>query len=124
MATGFESALVKPIVDALIGLYKKSKGTKLKSTAQAALAEAIRELLLAPNNLRSAEAKIAVAKAAGIISADLILAEEMIVKHRAAAKPAAKKVAAKKPAAKKAVAKKPAAKKVAARKPAAKKAVA
>lgn len=124
MATGIEGALVKTIVDALIGLYKKSKGTKLKSTAQESLAEAIRELLLAPNNLRSAEAKIAVAKAAGIINSDLVLAEEMLSKHRVAAKPAAKKVAAKKPAAKKAVAKKPAAKRVAAKKPAAKKAVA
>lgn len=124
MATGLEGALIKPIVDALIELYKKSKGTKLKSTAQASLAEAIRGLLLAPNDLRSAEAKIAVARAAGIISADLTLAEEMVVKHRAAAKPAAKKVAAKKPAAKKAMARKPVAKKVAARKSAAKKAVA
>jgi hypothetical protein len=113
MATGIEGALVKPIVDALIGLYKKSKGTRLKSTAQASLTEAIRELLLAPTDLRSAEAKIAVAKAAGIINADLILAEEMISKHRAVAKPAAKKkVAAKKPAAKrKAAAKRPATKK-------------
>ena len=112
MATGIEGALVKPIVDALIGLYKKAKGTHLKSTAEAALSEAIRELLLAPSNLRSAEAKIAAAKAVGIINADLVLAEEMASKHKAAAKkPAAKKAAAKKPAAKKAAAKKPAAKK-------------
>ena len=102
MAIGVEGALVKPIVDALIGLYKKSKGTRLKATAEAALSEAIRELLLAPSNLRSVDAKIAAAKAAGIINADLVLAEEMASKHRAAAKkPAAKKAAAKKPAAKK-----------------------
>ncbi|MFZ5523975.1 MAG: hypothetical protein ACOY9D_07850 [Pseudomonadota bacterium] len=110
MATGFEAALVKPIVDALVELYKMSKVTRLKSTAEAALAEAIRELLLAPSDLRSAETKIAIAKAAGIINADLVLAEEMVSKHKAAAKkPAAKK----RPAAKKKAAakKKPAAKK-------------
>ena len=120
MATGIEGSLVKPIVDALIGLYKKSKNTRLKSTAQTALAEAIRELLLAPTDLRSSEAKIAVAKAAGIINADLILAEEMVFKHKAALKkPAAKKAVAAK---KKAAARKPAAKKkTAAKKSAAKK---
>lgn len=113
MATGVEAALVKPIVDALIGLYKKAKGTHLKSTAQAALSEAIRELLRAPSNLRSAEAKIAAAKAAGIINADLVLAEEMVSKHKTATKkPAAKKSPAKKPAAKKVPAKKRAAKKI------------
>lgn len=63
MITGTEVTLVKPIVDALIRLYKKSKSTTLKATAQAALTEAIHELLLAPTNLRSAEAKIAIAKA-------------------------------------------------------------
>ena len=48
-------------------------------------------MLLAPNDLRSAEAKIAIAKAAGIINADLILAEEMISKHKGTVKPAEKK---------------------------------
>jgi hypothetical protein len=130
MVTGAEVALVRPVVDALIGLYKKAKGARLKSTAEAALAEAIRELLLAPQDLNSAKAKIAVAKAAGIINADMVLAEEMVTKHESWAgsyiphprpsshprpRPTAKKAPAKKAAAKKSPAKK-AAKKSAAKK--------
>jgi hypothetical protein len=122
MSTGFESALVKPVVDGILGIFKGAKTAKLKANAEVALAEAIRELLLAPNDLKSPEVKIAIAKAAGIMNTDLLLAEEMLQKHRVAAKkPAAKKPAAKKPAAKKPAAKKPAAKKAAAKKPAAKK---
>ncbi|MDP1707608.1 MAG: hypothetical protein Q8L89_00815 [Gammaproteobacteria bacterium] len=86
MPSGIEAALVKPIVDAFLALYKNSKGTKLKHTAEAALSEAIRELLSVPTDLHSTEAKIAVAKAAGIINADLILAEELISKHKLAAR--------------------------------------
>ena len=89
MATGFEGALVKPVVDGIIGLFKKAKNAKLKSTAEKALGEAIRELLMAPNDLKSAEAKIAVAKAAGIINTDLVLAEEILQKHKVVAKRAA-----------------------------------
>lgn len=47
--------------------------------------------------LRSAEAKIRVAKAAGIISEDVELAEEWVAKHKAAVKETvAKKMAGKK----------------------------
>ncbi len=119
MMTGIEGALVQPVVDALMSLYKKAKSMKLKSTAEAALSEAIRELLQAPSDLKSPETKIAVAKAAGIISEDLVLAEEIVNKHKDAAKKAApaKRVAAKKAPAKKAVtAKKVPAKKVSAKK--------
>ena len=112
MATGFEVALVKPIVDGIIGLFKKSKNSKLKSTAEQALTEAIRELLLAPENLKSAEVKIAITKAAGIINTDLVLAEEMLQRHKVASKkaPAKKHAPAKRAAAKKAPARKAAAK--------------
>ena len=115
MATGFEGALVKPVVDALIAIFKKAKTSKLKGNAEKALSEAIRELLLASPNLKSAEAKIAVVKAAGIINQDLILAEEMVEKHHttmkgesirkaATAKTLTKKAAKAKPPAKKAAA--------------------
>ena len=130
MATGFEAALIKPLVDAFLAVFKRAKTSKLKAEAEKALSEAIHELLLAPANLRSAEAKIAVAKAQGIISADLLLAEEMVVRpqqycgpfkqapaRRGSAKKApAKKMAAKKMAAKKSPAKKSAAKKAPAKK--------
>ena len=106
MATGFELAQVKPVVDALIAIFKKAKTFKLKSNANKALSEAIRDLLLASPNLKSAEAKIAVAKAAGIINEDLILAEEMVAKHFAAAKTKAPAKRAAKVAFKKAAPKK------------------
>jgi hypothetical protein len=133
MATGYEGVGLKAVFDALVGLIKKAKNKRLTNKGKKALKEALRELLMAPANLRPAEAKIKVAKAAGIINEDVELAEEWVAKHKAAAKKAAakkpaakKKVAAKKPAAKKAAAKKaaakkPAAKKAAAKKPAAKK---
>ena len=101
-----ETALVKPVVDALISIFEKARGIKLKSSAEKSLAEAIRELLNASPNENIAAAKIAVAKAAGIISSDLVLAEEMLTKVKTSKKLAAKAAAAKKPARKKVVAKK------------------
>ena len=50
---------------------------------EAALREAIRELLLANPDENKAEARIAIAKAAGILSGDVVLAEDMLRKHRA-----------------------------------------
>jgi hypothetical protein len=101
-----ETALVKPVVDALICIFEKARGIKLKSSAEKSLAEAIRELLNASPNENIATAKIAVAKAAGIISSDLLIAEEMLTKVKKSKKLAAKDTAAKKPARKKVVAKK------------------
>ena len=48
-----------------------------------ALREAIRELLLANPDENKAQARIAIAKAAGILSEDVVLAEDMLQKHRA-----------------------------------------
>ncbi len=123
-----EAALIKPVVDALMGLFRQGDNLRLKRNAEDALREAIRELLLANPNESKAEARIAIAKAAGILSEDVVLAEDMLKKHRATAsrtrgktatgrkrkpaeaKPADEKVAsAKKPKA--VVAKKPSAKK-------------
>jgi len=42
-------------------------------------------LLLANPNESKAEARIAIAKAAGILSEDVVLAEDMLKKHRATA---------------------------------------
>ena len=115
-----EAALIKPVVDALMGLFKQGDNLRLKRNAEAALREAIRELLLASPDDNKAEARIAIAKAAGILSEDVVLAEDMLKKTRAAKartrgkaatgrkrKSAADKVPAKKaarPAAKKATA--------------------
>ena len=78
-----ETALIKPVVDALLALFRESNDIKLKRNAEKALREAIRELLLANPDENKAEARIAIAKAAGILSEDIVLAEDMLQKHRA-----------------------------------------
>lgn len=78
-----EAALVKPVVDALLGLFRRGENLHLKHNAEAALREAIRELLLANPDENKAAARIAIAKAAGILSEDVVLAEDMLRRHRA-----------------------------------------
>lgn len=78
-----EAALIKPVVDALMGLFRRGENLHLKHNAEAALREAIRELLLANPDENKAEARIAIAKAAGILSGDVVLAEDMLRRHRA-----------------------------------------
>lgn len=80
-----EAALIKPVVDALMGLFRQGKDRKLKHNAEAALREAIRELLLANPDENRAAARIAIARAAGILNEDVVLAEDMLRKHRATA---------------------------------------
>ena len=78
-----EAALIKPVVDALMALLSRGEKANLKRNAEAALREAIRELLLANPDENKAETRIAIAKAAGILSEDVMLAEDMLEKHRA-----------------------------------------
>lgn len=78
-----EAALIKPVVDALMGLFKQGESLRLKHNAETALREAIRELLLANPDDNRAEARIAIARAAGILSEDIVLAENMLKTHRA-----------------------------------------
>ncbi len=78
-----EAGLIKPVVDALLELIGQSQNLRLKRNGSAALREAIRELLKADPNENRAQARIAIAKAAGIISEDVVLAEDMLEKARA-----------------------------------------
>ena len=78
-----ETALIKPVVDALMALLQRGEKATLKRNAEAALREAIRELLQANPDENKAQARIAIAKAAGILSEDVVLAEDMLEKHRA-----------------------------------------
>jgi hypothetical protein len=82
-AMPIEAALIKPVVDALMGLFRQGENLRLKHNAEAALREAIRELLLASPDDNKVEARIAIARAAGILSEDVVLAEDMLKKHRA-----------------------------------------
>lgn len=78
-----EAALIKPVVDALMSLFRQGEHVQLQRHAEAALREAIRELLLANPDENKAAARIAIARAAGILSEDIVLAEDMLQKHRA-----------------------------------------
>ena len=79
-----ETALIKPVVDALMALLQRGEKAQLKRNAETAVRDAIRELLLANPDENKAQAKIAIAKAAGILSEDVVLAEDMLQKTRAA----------------------------------------
>jgi hypothetical protein len=105
-----EAGLIKPVVDAILSLFDRGQKAKLQSNARKALREAIRELLLADPNENEAAAKIAIAKAAGIISDDILFADDMLEKVKIAKKQVGTKKHTRKPAIKKAakkVAKKP-----------------
>jgi hypothetical protein len=77
-----EAAYIKPLVDAILGLVKKGSNAKLQHDAAKAVREAIRELLLVDPNQNLVETKLAIAKAAGLISQDVLLADEMLEKVR------------------------------------------
>ena len=92
-----EAELVKHIVDIVLAALKKIKGVKVRRDAELGLGEVIRNLLQVSPDINGAEAKIQVAKAAGVISKELILAEEMLssVRAKPRVRVVAKKVAAK-----------------------------
>ncbi len=101
-----EAAYIKPVVDAILGLVKKSSNAKLHRDAAKAVREAIRELLMADPNENAVEAKIAIAKAAGLISHEVLLADEMLEKVKANKKKLPSKASTKKATATSAPAKK------------------
>ena len=81
-------ALAKPVVDALLKALDRARDAKLRANARVAIAEAISELIRISPDLNKAEAKIAVARAAGILDQDLFTAERMLKKVKKAAKKA------------------------------------
>lgn len=93
-----EAALIKPVVDAILDLAKIGQGAKLKANAEKAVSEAIRELLQANPNEDAVAAKLAIAKAAGVLSHEVVLAETMLGKvrrHKEVARKSAKSPAKK-----------------------------
>ncbi len=101
-----EAGYIKPVVDAILGLVKRGSNAKLQRDAAKAVREAIRELLLADPNENAVEAKIAIAKAAGLISHEVLLADEMLEKVKSNKKKLPSKASTKKVTAKTATAKK------------------
>ena len=107
-----EAGFIKPVVDAILGLVKTGSIVKLQRDAAKAIREAIRELLLADPNENAVEAKIAIAKAAGLISHDVLLADEMLKKVKTNQKKLPSKASTKKAATKTVAAKKKAPKEI------------
>ena len=93
---GFE-LLAKPVVDALLKALDRAKDANLRASARKAIGEAISELIRISPDLGKAEAKIAIARAAGILDQDLFTAERMLKKVRKANRKAARPGSAKKP---------------------------
>jgi hypothetical protein len=79
-------ALAKPVIDALMRALGQAREARLQRNARRALSEAISELILASPDLDKARAKIAVARAAGIIESELFVAERMLKKVKQANK--------------------------------------
>jgi len=82
-------ALAKPVIDALMKALDRAKDAHLKDNARKAIAEAISELIRLNPDVGKAEARIAIAKAAGILDQDLFTAERMLKKVKKAARKSA-----------------------------------
>ena len=91
--------LAKPVIDALMNALDRAKDAHLKANARKAIAEAISELIRLHPDVGKAEARIAIAKAAGILDQDLFTAERMLKKVKKAARKSAPPRKRKKPAA-------------------------
>ncbi len=76
--------LAKPVVDALLKAFDRAQDARLRGSARKALGEAISELIRLDPDVDKAEAKIAVARAAGIVEKDLFTAERMLKKVKKA----------------------------------------
>lgn len=77
--------IAKPVIDALMRALDKARDASLKKDARKAVAEAISELIRLKPDVGKAEARIAVARAAGILDQDLFTAERMLKKVKRAA---------------------------------------
>lgn len=91
--------LAKPVIDALMNALDRAKDAHLKANARKAIAEAISELIRIHPDVGKAEARIAIAKAAGILDQDLFTAERMLKKVKKAARKSSPPRRRKKPAA-------------------------
>ncbi len=75
-------ALLRPVVDVLLSPLRRRKRRRQRLHAEAALREAIRELLLTCPDERRVEARIARARALGAPTRETALAEAMLARHR------------------------------------------
>ena len=90
--------LARPVVEALLRAFDRAKEAHLRAHARKALGEAISELIRINPDLGKAQAKIAVARAAGVLDEDLFTAQRMLKKVKKANRKASRPAPAKKPA--------------------------
>ena len=81
--------LARPVVDALLKAFDRARDAHLRASARKALGEAITELIRINPDLGKAKAKIAIARAAGILDEDLFTAQRMLKKVKKAKRKAA-----------------------------------
>ena len=86
-----ESTLIKPVADAIMKLVKMGNDVRLAKEAEEKIREAIRDLLLASPDVNRAEAALLAAKAANLLSPDVILATQILEKVRRTKKKAPRK---------------------------------
>ena len=79
-------SLARPVIDALMKALDRARDARLKKHARQAVAEAIGELIRMHPDLDKAKARIAVARAAGILDQELFTAERMLKSVKKAAK--------------------------------------
>jgi hypothetical protein len=100
-------SLARPVIDALMKALDRARDAHLKKNARRAIAEAISELIRIHPDLDKARARIAVARAAGILDQELFTAERMLKSVKKTARKAggatAKPVPWKKPASRRVV---------------------
>ncbi|MBL8261645.1 MAG: hypothetical protein JNM58_04400 [Xanthomonadaceae bacterium] len=75
-------SLFKPVVDALLARLHQRRRRAQRRGAEAAMRDAIRELLLPHPDERRVEARLAQARAGGVPAHDILLAEAMLARHR------------------------------------------
>lgn len=74
-------SLFKPVVDALLARLHQRRRLAQRRGAEAAMRDAIRELLPQPDE-RRVEARLAQARAGGVSARDVRLAEAMLARHQ------------------------------------------
>jgi hypothetical protein len=82
-SAALRTTLLKPVVDAVRSRLQQRHRLRQRHSGEAALREAIRELLLPHPDERRVEARIALARASGAQPRDTALAEAMLERHRA-----------------------------------------
>ena len=75
-------SLFKPVVDALLARLQQRRRREQRRGAEAAMRDAIRELLLPQPDERRVEARLALARTGGVPARDVLLAETMLARHR------------------------------------------